>query len=385
MALEDDLNNYDWGSWDQQAADYLNSDAYFPTYDLGNLDIPNVDLTGGGNNIFDLGSLDLGGYTDLFQAPSYNFSTGNLDQLATLNSLFDISPDTWASPDYNQIGSYYVGGDLSPYESTALPYQDTWADLANYYSQSTGLPIDQYAKMINGQDYVIDEATGNIVGYRNENGEVYYYQDLINAANNGVSNSTFGNQLGGQLASKPDYLQKILEEVGIKPKTETKPDPTPTPKPNPKIIGALKAAQALAQGIGLTEKPKAPAARGTAGSASWGPTQQRSARSFYAKGGEVKPNAGGLGGITIAIVDAGRKKGLIPGEESGQEDNVEAMLSPGEYVFDAETVSALGDGNTAAGAKRLDEMRKSVRKHKRGGALSEIAPKAKKAQEYLKG
>ena len=342
------------------------------------------------SNFGDQFRLDLGGYTDLFQSPKYDFSTGNLDQLATLNSLFDISPDTWSSPDYNNIGSYYVGGDLSPYESTALPYQDTWADLANSYSQSTGLPVDQYAKYINGQDYVIDEATGNIVGYRNENGEVYYYQDLINAANNGVSNSMFGNQLGGQLLSKPSILNKLLEDLGVvnKPDDKPTPKPTPTPEDKPKpspLIGALKALKGAAGLAGLMEKPKAPEARGTAGNASWGPTTQRSARAFYAKGGAVKPNAGGLGGITIAIVDAGRKKGLIPGEESGQEDNVEAMLSPGEYVFDAETVSALGDGNTAAGAKKLDEMRKSVRKHKRGGALSEIAPKAKEAKAYLKG
>ena len=46
------------------------------------------------------------------------------------------------------------------------------------------------------------------------------------------------------------------------------------------------------------------------------------------------------------------------------------MLSDGEYVMDAETVSALGDGSNDAGAKRLDEMRERLRAHKRGAAHS---------------
>jgi len=39
-----------------------------------------------------------------------------------------------------------------------------------------------------------------------------------------------------------------------------------------------------------------------------------------------------------------------------------ARLSSGEFVFDAATVAALGDGNNAAGAKKLDGLRKAIRK-----------------------
>ena len=38
------------------------------------------------------------------------------------------------------------------------------------------------------------------------------------------------------------------------------------------------------------------------------------------------------------------------------------LLSDGEYVIDAPTVAALGDGSTKAGARRLDDMRKQIRK-----------------------
>ena len=75
----------------------------------------------------------------------------------------------------------------------------------------------------------------------------------------------------------------------------------------------------------------------------------------------------------------------VRGGAGGQDDTVHAKLSPGEYVMDAEAVSALGDGNNEAGAKKLDQMRQNIRKHKRGGALDKIPPKAKAPEQYLKG
>ena len=53
--------------------------------------------------------------------------------------------------------------------------------------------------------------------------------------------------------------------------------------------------------------------------------------------------------------------------------------------MDAEVVSMLGDGNNKAGAKKLDEMRYNIRKHKRSGGLAQIAEKAKKPEQYMKG
>lgn len=76
---------------------------------------------------------------------------------------------------------------------------------------------------------------------------------------------------------------------------------------------------------------------------------------------------------------------LAQGAGSGREDKIDAKLSDGEYVLDAETVALVGDGSTKAGAQRLDHMREQLRKHK-GAALSKgkFSPNAKSPLSYLK-
>jgi hypothetical protein len=77
---------------------------------------------------------------------------------------------------------------------------------------------------------------------------------------------------------------------------------------------------------------------------------------------------------------------LAQGGGSGRDDTIDARLSDGEFVVDAETVALLGDGSTKAGAQRLDQMRQEVRKQK-GAALArgKISPNAKSPLSYLKG
>jgi hypothetical protein len=114
------------------------------------------------------------------------------------------------------------------------------------------------------------------------------------------------------------------------------------------------------------------------------------------------------GGVTVAellrrlapMKDAGEKSqpyqrpsggtraaegGYFKGGTPGQSDKIPAMLSDGEFVIDADTVAALGDGNNAAGASALEQMRRNIRKHKRSAPASKIPPKAKKPEQYLKG
>lgn len=76
---------------------------------------------------------------------------------------------------------------------------------------------------------------------------------------------------------------------------------------------------------------------------------------------------------------------LVGYASGGQADVVEAKLSGGEYVMDADSVAALGDGNTNAGAQVLDKMRENLRKHKRSAPSNKIPPKAKSPLEYMKG
>ena len=145
-----------------------------------------------------------------------------------------------------------------------------------------------------------------------------------------------------------------------------------------------------------------------AASPSWGPRQSafsgnslaamtpRSTGTMYAAEGGAVDNGTGDGGDGNNVgwqqyADGGTCHacgGLahyVRGGTAGQADKVPAMLSDGEYVMDASSVADLGDGNNAAGAAKLDQMRQNIRAHKRKAPLSSIPPKAKAPEAYLKG
>ena len=76
----------------------------------------------------------------------------------------------------------------------------------------------------------------------------------------------------------------------------------------------------------------------------------------------------------------------VEGPGTGRSDDIPAVLSDGEYVIDAETVALLGDGSSKAGAKRLDELRVNLRKHKgRNLAKGKFSVNAKRPEKYLSG
>lgn len=76
--------------------------------------------------------------------------------------------------------------------------------------------------------------------------------------------------------------------------------------------------------------------------------------------------------------------GSVSGPGSGRSDDIEARLSDGEYVMDAESVAMLGDGSTDEGARRLDEMRVNLRRHKgKKLAKGKFSLAAKKPESYL--
>ena len=84
-----------------------------------------------------------------------------------------------------------------------------------------------------------------------------------------------------------------------------------------------------------------------------------------------------------ALAAAGQ---LMSGGGSGRDDTIDARLSDGEYVMDAETVALLGDGSNKEGARRLDGMRAKLRQHKgRTLARGQFSPNAKSPLAYLKG
>ena len=78
------------------------------------------------------------------------------------------------------------------------------------------------------------------------------------------------------------------------------------------------------------------------------------------------------GGL-IGMAAGGKFEGKVPGQGHGMEDNVympikegnqqvaTLAVSPDEYVVDAHTMSALGNGNADEGAKYMDSMVKNIR------------------------
>lgn len=110
------------------------------------------------------------------------------------------------------------------------------------------------------------------------------------------------------------------------------------------------------------------------------PMRPRDPRTAYYQYGNPPPQAKAMGGLSQV------HSMKIGGGADGRSDDVNAVLSDGEYVFDAESVAMLGNGSSKAGAKKLDDMRAKIRQHK-GKALAggKISPDAKSPLAYLKG
>lgn len=69
-------------------------------------------------------------------------------------------------------------------------------------------------------------------------------------------------------------------------------------------------------------------------------------------------------------------------ESGGQDDDVPAFLSQGEYIIPADVVAALGDGNPEAGAEKLDMFVQNVREHKMQNG-TDLPPEAQDVGDYM--
>jgi len=84
----------------------------------------------------------------------------------------------------------------------------------------------------------------------------------------------------------------------------------------------------------------------------------------------------------------GKAEGMVEGGGDGMSDSVPAtidgkqdlLVSKDEYVVDAPTVAMIGNGSSAAGAEKLDNMREEVRKAATG---SRIQPKEIDAEKIM--
>jgi len=90
----------------------------------------------------------------------------------------------------------------------------------------------------------------------------------------------------------------------------------------------------------------------------------------YADGGDVAPVGMGLpqsaampqlmSAAQFGYLNA-RTGGMIAGPGDGKSDDIPALLSNGEHVIDAATVSDLGNGDNDTGQKRLEEIKHKIR------------------------
>jgi len=122
----------------------------------------------------------------------------------------------------------------------------------------------------------------------------------------------------------------------------------------------------------------------------WQKLQQQAAASGQTLGAYLAANMANTGAFPTTNTPIKKAAGgaltmLAEGGGSGRDDTIDALLSDGEYVFDAETTALIGDGSVKEGARRLDLMRSQIRKHKGGNlAKGKISPDAKSPLTYLK-
>ncbi|CAB5220106.1 hypothetical protein UFOVP239_53 [uncultured Caudovirales phage] len=81
-------------------------------------------------------------------------------------------------------------------------------------------------------------------------------------------------------------------------------------------------------------------------------------------------------------LDGFRKQ--VPHHDHRGGNPVPAKIADGEYVFPAAFVTALGGGDNKMGSKILDGLREQLRQHKRSAPTSKIPPKAKTPLDYIK-
>ena len=103
----------------------------------------------------------------------------------------------------------------------------------------------------------------------------------------------------------------------------------------------------------------------------------------YARGGDVHGHPEYPRSPLQTVFSTRGGSNYVQGRGTGQSDDIDAKLADGEYVFDADIVSALGDGSNKAGAQALDKMREAIRAHKRSAPDNKIPPKAKSTFAYL--
>lgn len=438
-------SSYDWStpSWDVPTY----SDWSAPSYDWSTPSYDDFDSVNIGD--WSTPSYDAGYWSDYlpsyessydygWSTPSYNeydFNPVSYEPSTDYSSWSDIQPVDYTEPsysysDYSDMDSAIRNidlaeglGDLSPYQAEEARLgvqQDTARQLAleNLQQQASeelsGLTTDAYRQQREAemQQMASDELAALAPQMARQERMAEYQkqasseldaikgqlaQSAVKDAMGMLSSAINPQQSSGSnplAQASQQLLTDLAKKLGATGLAQAQAAAKYQASP---IAGALGMGQSVLQILKAFQgQDRTPTQARSSTVQGIGPSAQaaRPVRTLYAKGGAVElPTEvmGGLLPLTLKIAEhmlsagSGRHQGLIPGEDGGQDDVVDIKAAPGEYVIDAEIVSALGDGNSENGARKLDEMRYNIRKHKRTGGLAQIAPKAKNVKEYLKG
>ena len=353
------MDDFDWSDWDNQASEYLDWSGQMgpSTYDFGDL-----------NSYTDLNNYDWGNWDQ--QASEYLDASGLMGP-----SVYDFS-GLGLDPTSLYTGSSLYGGNVNFDTQRNLMFNPTEQEIIDYVTTRDDLDMPDKIALL--QDYK------SMLGFvepdaYSKDSPVVSPDDQYKSAATVFKESGGGS--GGAGGKSP--WEKIKEMMGDQALKQMTAKQNFANSPLGAAASAAQAAGLLAQAI--VGKPQAKVTARESTVQDTGPkfSGTGAPRTLFAKGGQVK---GGLLPITEKILEhVMNQKGLIGGDDGGQEDVVDISAAPGEYVIDAEVVSMLGDGNTEAGAKKLDKMRYNIRKHKRSGGLSQIASKSKDPEQYLKG
>lgn len=295
----------------------------------------------GGNGVTDWLSQLTGGSSDAFSASSNNpFSLDNSGSPSPTDT--GVTPNTNVWQGYANTGAGTGGaGDASPWATLSRKAGSAWDSGASWLD-----------RLMKGDKGTLGQAKFGLgalglIGSLLQNGKAR--NQLTPAQLQAMLKSPYSNWTPGQQQAFNAYFYQPLPKFNYQ-----RPNTTPT-VPSTGIVPVP----------GIQPGP-----------------------SGYARGGGVRGHGAGCAcamcrGGALGMAAGGSP--LVYGAEGGQSDKIDARLSPGEYIMDADVVSALGDGNNAAGARQLDQMRQAIRTQKRGAPASRIPPAAKSPLEYLRG
>lgn len=310
---------------------------------------------------------DEGGGVNLSDYGITTLNTGSDYNLGSSNQGYEAFYDLLNQADTGLGSGYYGLDDALTSGANGYDYNTPFSSgsITGVSGLGSTSGLYDYLNSIGADTTYLDSVGGSSTGSSESSGLDY----------NGILRALLGNRSSGSAQSTQGGVSNLLRSVGLGGATGAG-------------LGALALVLANRAQNNNQASANAGALAGAKPAWSTAPLQTRAMSAPTARnaftGAPIQRASGGLTQM-LGSNNAGPAMGYVDGGSAGQADEVPALLSDGEYVLDADIVSALGDGNNAAGAAVLDQMREEIRRHKRSAPPSKIPPPAKTPQQYLQG